>query len=92
MAFSADREVRDRAVPLRVRRTRRSHEIMIPRSAAERQKVNSRKADEFSRSWVRSPMNEEASAGFLPLHARTIDLQREPLPTPSLEKHQVDGV
>ena len=44
------------------------------------------------RSWVRSPMNEEASAGFLPLHARTIDLQREPLPTPSLEKHQVDGV
>ena len=37
---------RDRAMPLRVRRTRMSHEVMIPRSAAEGQEVNSRNADE----------------------------------------------
>ncbi len=37
---------RDRAMPVRVRKTGRSHEIMIPRSAGEGRKVNSRTADE----------------------------------------------
>jgi len=34
------------AMSVRARKTRRSHEIIFPRSATERQKVNSRKADE----------------------------------------------
>jgi hypothetical protein len=45
-AFSAAKEARDRALPVRARKTGRSHEIMIPRSGGGGQEVNSRKADE----------------------------------------------
>jgi hypothetical protein len=64
MAFSTGREVRDRSVLLRVRRPRRSHEIMIPRSAAERQKVNSRKADEFPGRRPGSPCHDSLDVSF----------------------------
>ena len=44
--FSTAKEEGERAMPLRVRRILRSHEIMIPRSGGEGRNVNSRKADE----------------------------------------------
>ena len=46
MAFSAAREARHRVILLRARRTRGSHDIIIPRSEAKGYKVNSRRADE----------------------------------------------
>ncbi len=40
MAFSAANETRDRAMPVRARKARRSHEIMIQRSVGGGRNVN----------------------------------------------------
>ena len=46
-AFSAAREVRGRAMPVRALRTGSSHEIMVPQSMGKGQEVNSGKANEI---------------------------------------------
>ena len=78
-AFSAAKEAQDRAVPVRARRTRRSHEIMTPRSADEGQEVNSCKADEVFADHAWSP---DLSANQLSQHLAIafVDRPRDLLP------------
>jgi len=66
MAFSATREIWNRAMPRSVRRSKRSHEIIVPWSATEDQEVNNCSVDEVFTDHGSRPSPQSSSSSPCP--------------------------